>query len=97
MCALIVWGLMYLVLRGIQNLSILRIFWDPLKILVLAAGPLSYPLVIWGVFRYQLPPMMPEDIRKNWRLWIPGFIRNPQSAEGHNAKMFGGLPRGTPG
>lgn len=73
-CGVLMWVLIFGFLRFIQATRILMPLWDPLKILVLVIGPALYPLFIRIVFRYQLPPLSPEDIRKNWPLWIPGLL-----------------------
>jgi len=73
-CGVLVWVLMFGVLRLIQSISFLRMFQGPLRLLVLLAAPAVYPLVIWIVLQYQLPPLSPHYIRRNWPLWIPGLL-----------------------
>jgi len=73
-CGVLVWFLMYGGFRLIQSVRILRMFQGPLRLLILVAGPAIYPWVIWFVFQHQLPPLTPRYIKKNWPLWIPGFL-----------------------
>jgi hypothetical protein len=69
-CGLMTLTLIYLAYRYVFNIAILRFLRFPL---VLLGPPLLYPLVILFVFRFQLPPLDPEYIRRKWYLWIPGF------------------------
>jgi|GEM_PF-1405237 len=74
-CGVMVWFLILGFLRFIQSVQLFGPLWGPLKVLVLFLGPpVLYPLLIWVVFRYQLPPLSSHYILKNWPLWIPGLL-----------------------
>ncbi|MDF3127668.1 hypothetical protein P0Y35_00520 [Kiritimatiellaeota bacterium B1221] len=70
-----VWILLFGLLRFLRSVPFLEPLWVGVKIGVLVLVPVAmYPLVTWAVLRFQLPPLSDVYIRKNWYLWIPGFL-----------------------
>ncbi len=74
-CGIMVWIVTFGVLRFLKSVPLLDPFWSAVKSMVLVLVPIAlYPLIIWVVLRYQLPPLSAAYIRKNWFLWIPGLL-----------------------
>lgn len=70
-CGFIVWGILFFLRRQVFSVAI----FTPLVPVLWLLGPLLlYPLIVWTVFHYQLPPLTTEYILKRWPLWIPGYV-----------------------